>query len=283
MFICPKCKDTGLYTVLSSSERTCEYCKGRGENPLGPIDGPNICYHCNGCGTIITEPRETTKICDCQSGMIHRVKWEMHDKEFRMREAKAFKVRITLFVGGLVLLIMFVILRDIYTISGYELEKIGFMKKSYTDRWNRTENYWYWEKNNGRLIDNRFTEISSSQGMIVFDRIDSLYWQRQGSANEMTYDDAKIFIKKLNQSRFAGFNDWRLPHIREILVLFKSVDRRKSNRRSNMLVPDKFSLRGNVIWTADKHAITEVWCVDFYSGYFQPQYTEKKAYVLAVR
>jgi hypothetical protein len=74
----------------------------------------------------------------------------------------------------------------------------------------------------------------SADGLTVSDNVTGLTWQRspniKGAApthpDKLTFAQAKELPAKLNATKFAGFNDWRLPSIKELysLILFSGVD-----------------------------------------------------------
>ncbi|MBD3305685.1 TIR domain-containing protein, partial [candidate division KSB3 bacterium] len=49
------------------------------------------------------------------------------------------------------------------------------------------------------------------QGDVVVDHATGLMWQQSGSDKELTYTQAQQYVKGLNQKKFAGYDDWRLP------------------------------------------------------------------------
>ena len=75
----------------------------------------------------------------------------------------------------------------------------------------------------------------SADGLTVQDNITGLTWQRSpdtksggapGSSDKLTLQQAWMLPAKLNAAKFGGFNDWRLPTIKELysLILFSGVD-----------------------------------------------------------
>ena len=114
---------------------------------------------------------------------------------------------------------------------------------------------------------------------IVFDEISCLMWQQSGSSDEMIFEDAKKYIKEINDKRFASFSDWRLPTLVEAMSL---VENKKKN--GDLYIDPIFDIEKSCIWTEDEvqgesieHAWTwtagEVqgesqllWAVDFSPG-----------------
>jgi hypothetical protein len=54
----------------------------------------------------------------------------------------------------------------------------------------------------------------------VTDTATGLMWQRKPAPERMTRPEAERFIDKLNDSRFSGYADWRLPRNEELASLF---------------------------------------------------------------
>ncbi len=106
-----------------------------------------------------------------------------------------------------------------------------------------------------------------------------LMWQRRGSAQPLSFEQAQDYIRQMNRDNFGGYRDWRLPTLEEAMSL---VERDMLNRDLN--IARIFDPAQRVIWTADTESDTRKWSVSFYDGYCFPNDVRFKSfYVRAVR
>ncbi|BAU23074.1 hypothetical protein THC_0682 [Caldimicrobium thiodismutans] len=70
----------------------------------------------------------------------------------------------------------------------------------------------------GLKLDLRFKIYND---YIILDVLTGLYWPKRANLFEfpMTWEEAFLAIKKLNEENFLGFSDWRLPNRRELRSL----------------------------------------------------------------
>ncbi len=121
---------------------------------------------------------------------------------------------------------------------------------------------------NGKGFVNQFEK--QADGKTIFDQASGLMWQQGGSSNEMTYADAKKYIAQLNQDRFAGYSDWRLPTLEEAMSLMEA---KKLN--GDLYIDPLFDKTQRWCWTADNLANSDgissnasrAWVVYFSNGY----------------
>ncbi len=74
----------------------------------------------------------------------------------------------------------------------------------------------------GQGFSNKYQKQNIEGSEIVLDYGTGLIWQHSGSAEELVYKMAIEYIEGLNRSKYAGFNDWRLPTIEEAMSLLES-------------------------------------------------------------
>jgi hypothetical protein len=98
----------------------------------------------------------------------------------------------------------------------------------------------------------------------VTDRTTGLMWQQGGSPKTMNYAAAQAYVKKLNEERFGGYNDWRLPTLEEGASLLEP-----SKRNGDLYIDPVFDPKQRWIWTSDptSEGSAAVWYVTFYHGY----------------
>ena len=108
----------------------------------------------------------------------------------------------------------------------------------------------------GKGFDNKFQ--LQKNGQIVYDQASGLMWQQSGSQEEMTYEQAKEWIQALNRKGFAGYNDWRLPTLKEAMSLMEP------KQNLNRLYLDSMFDDQKWIWTSTLRGASLRWVVLFY-------------------
>ncbi|MGA1842748.1 MAG: DUF1566 domain-containing protein [bacterium] len=99
------------------------------------------------------------------------------------------------------------------------------------------------------------------QGEIVIDNATGLVWQKSGSDNWLTYKEAQIYIERLNSEGFAGFNDWRLPTIPELMSLLEPEE-----QSNGLFIYPIFDKKQSWCWGSDERSPESAWFVYFNDG-----------------
>ena len=129
-----------------------------------------------------------------------------------------------------------------------------------------------------QYVQNNFED----QGDVVVDHATGLMWQKSGSPDPLRLSDnaAGIYIKQLNFEQFAGFNDWRMPTVPELLSLLEPVKQASDKFYINPIFD---AIRQRQCWSADKSEPKSTWYVDFSNGTLRHSDTYWTKYVRAVR
>jgi len=118
------------------------------------------------------------------------------------------------------------------------------------------------EWNPNGLFDNDF--VDNGDGTVT-DRATGLMWQKDGSPKPLTLKRAKYYIGSLNDKRFLGYSDWRIPTIEELASLIRG------NVRRGIYINPLFTTKRKPCWSSDSGFVEDrymkdVWIVSFVEG-----------------
>ncbi len=128
-------------------------------------------------------------------------------------------------------------------------------------------------------LDNQYED----RGNVVVDHATGLMWQKSGSDTSLTYNDAEEYVKKLNRQKLAGYDDWRLPTIPELMSLLEP------EKQSNGLYIDPIFKTHEYEWCWSSDRLSEggsssaAWYVYFDFGNVYLGLLDPEVYVRAVR
>ncbi len=124
-------------------------------------------------------------------------------------------------------------------------------------------------------INHSYEKRSINGNDVVIDHATGLMWHQSGSKNYMRWNSAKDWIRILNNNRYGGFQDWRLPTLDEAVSLLEP------GRWNALYIDSVFSEEQWGIWTGDRHGSLGVWSVYFSLGNIR--WRVKNRYVRPVR
>jgi hypothetical protein len=112
----------------------------------------------------------------------------------------------------------------------------------------------------GKGITHEYESIVKYRIKFILDSTTGLMWQHSGSLNRINHFEANDYVKKLNNEKFGGYNNWRLPTLEEAMSLIEV------NKHSNLHIASMFDNLQEMIWTDDQKISGMIWCVDFGFG-----------------
>lgn len=111
-------------------------------------------------------------------------------------------------------------------------------------------------------IHNEFEQ----RGEVIVDHATGLIWQQSGSG-WLTYGQAQKYVAELNRRKFAGYDDWRLPTIPELMSLLEP-----EKQANDLYINPIFDKKQSWCWSSDKRrqkgegSAQSAWSVHFTYG-----------------
>jgi len=96
--------------------------------------------------------------------------------------------------------------------------------------------------------------------IIVIDNSTGLMWHQSGSSKSVKFAIAKQMVGDLNNRRYAGYDNWRLPTVEEAASLLES------NKTNDLYIDPVFDSKQLWIWTNDRYGSDRAWFVYFRHG-----------------
>ncbi len=112
----------------------------------------------------------------------------------------------------------------------------------------------------------------------VLDPATSLQWLQGGSHFPMNWFDVFAYIDDLNARQWAGYSDWRLPTVEELLTIL-----RPPPADTDYCLPGTFATAQKRLWSSDRRTYTSAWYVSLELGFVAWQDKTFANHVKAVR
>jgi len=80
-------------------------------------------------------------------------------------------------------------------------------------------NFYVRSLNEHGIFSNDF--VDNGDGTVT-DRTTGLIWQKGGSPSSFRYFEAEAYVDQLNETRFSGYKDWRIPTLEELCSLLQT-------------------------------------------------------------
>ncbi|MEJ2233656.1 MAG: DUF1566 domain-containing protein [Syntrophobacterales bacterium] len=135
---------------------------------------------------------------------------------------------------------------------GEKAVRVMLKRHNFYDRW----------LNPNGSFDNDF--VDNGDGTVT-DRATGLMWQKDGSPKPLTLKRATYYINSLNDKRFLGYSDWRMPTVEELASLIRK------NVKRGLHINPLFTTKQKPCWSSDSgfvedREIKDVWIVSFIEG-----------------
>jgi hypothetical protein len=112
---------------------------------------------------------------------------------------------------------------------------------------------WYESSHNkrGSIYLHVYEKQKLNKNVVILDKSTSLMWQKRGSSKAMDYRTTQKYIGFLNKKVFAGFNDWRLPTLKEAISLMQANRCESTAHSLGLHISTLFDIRKEIFWTSD--------------------------------
>ncbi len=154
----------------------------------------------------------------------------------------------------------------------------------------------------GRLLEYIENDFVDNRDGTITDEATGLMWQKDGSDQVCDYRRALKYSDELNNGRFAGYADWRIPTIDELKSLIEPVGYDFINEMGGykhtiylaidpIFKVDLHNPSHGEIWSCDKRSAKDAWTItiwlnkdmDFIEGRVSANTSSLNATVKAVR
>jgi serine/threonine protein kinase len=111
----------------------------------------------------------------------------------------------------------------------------------------------------------------------VEDRTTGLVWQKTGCGYPRTWQEAHLYVRRLNESAHGGVQNWRMPTVDELVTLLTPT-----HPGADLCVEPIFGKTQRWIWSIDRRSFVSAYYVDMELGFVGWQDFSAPYYVRAV-
>lgn len=105
-------------------------------------------------------------------------------------------------------------------------------------------------------------DLIDHQDGTVTDKTTGLIWQQSGCPYPLTWHEAKKYIDKLNEDRFAGRQSWKFPTINELMSLLTQTP-----HGEDFCIQPLFDQTQKWLWSCDLRSFMAAWYVSVELGF----------------
>ncbi len=128
-----------------------------------------------------------------------------------------------------------------------------------------------------KLVPSNDPRFQVVEDKVVVDLKENLMWKKLDSYQElkkwMNWEMAQGLIKDINESQFAGFNDWRLPTRDELASLYeeeKSIPWKYYWTTNTLHIDPVFGYTSCCYWSSESKDETYAWTFSYIRGKSYP-------------
>ncbi len=111
----------------------------------------------------------------------------------------------------------------------------------------------------------------------IEDRSTGLVWQRTGSGYPRTWQEANLYIRRLNEEVYGGVQNWRMPTVDELVTLLNPNPQGEA-----LCIEPVFGKTQRWVWSIDRRSYVSAYYVDMELGFVGWQDFSAPYYVRAV-
>ncbi|MFB3896965.1 MAG: DUF1566 domain-containing protein [bacterium] len=117
-----------------------------------------------------------------------------------------------------------------------------------------------------KSTDNRFKDYVTNGDKVIEDTKTGLFWTPELEQKGLSWGQTTSLVAELNQKRYAGYSNWRMPTIEELReIAEESKKHQYPGIYKTISIDQKFNLTGAIVWSGQttSNNSSSAWCYDF--------------------